>query len=153
MNMNRFVKRAILSLAIMISGMPVVSAQKYFSELTGRKDIETVYVSKALLASAPSLGSLGRFGVQLGKATSLSVFTTEQPSGLKACRESLADFVSANSDAELLFQQNDDEDITSVYGIPVPGSDGKYSLLLVYNADQTDATLVVITGEVTFDPS
>lgn len=43
MNMNRFVKRAILSLAIMISGMPVVSAQKYFSELTGRKDIETVY--------------------------------------------------------------------------------------------------------------
>lgn len=151
MKQNKFMCRVLM--ALILAFVPsVLCAANPFPSLENEKEVEVVYVSKALMGSMSNrlpLGSIGRFtgGADLKSIDSIYVITSDKVKGIKACKDAFEVFKKQNAELELLMSSKDDEEITSLYG--VPSDDGEtYKALVLYVYDVDEVTLVYISGKI-----
>lgn len=144
--------RPMLSVAICATALLTGAQAPTFPDLADRKDVTTVFVSKAMLNSlGKNPGDIKQFSIKdMAKSIkTLEIITCEEKAAVREAKKALKSYVKSNSGLETLAKVKDDGEEMVVYGIPTPGDDC-YSEIVMSTLDDSanDMQLIVIKGNI-----
>lgn len=153
--MKRFSLRLIITFCALCitSAYSTVFAKNLFPELAGRSDVEKVYISPMAIKMAGnyvdfSTSLLPQTGSMLPEIKSLHVYTCETKEGVAAASKAIDRYIKENPWYEVIMSTEDDEDTTTIYGIPSQSEEGKCESMIIRVQDgNTDMTIVVINAK------
>lgn len=138
-------------------------AQSTFPNLASSDDVESVYVSEAMLRMVGASGGNITAGVNMpskmiNKITSIEVYSCETPRSVKAAKSAVSSFLEKNPGTKLLVSVNDKSEKVNIYGVPngkIYGSpNGKtvgYSKIIICDSEPKEYDIVILNGK--FDSS
>lgn len=123
-----------------------------FPDLADRKDVTTVFVSKAMLNSlGRNAGDIKQFSIKdMAKSIqTLEIITCEEKPAIKEAKKALKAYVKNNRNLEVLAKIKDDGEEMVVYGIP-SGIAECYSEIVMSTLDENsdDMQIIVIKGSI-----
>lgn len=123
-----------------------------FPDLADRKDVTTVFVSKAMLNSlGHNAGDIKQFSIKdMAKSIqTLEIITCEDKSAIKEAKKALKAYVKNNRNLDILAKIKDDGEEMIVYGIP-SGITDCYSEIVMSTLDENsdDMQIIVIKGSI-----
>lgn len=130
-------------------------AQSTFPNLASSDDVESVYVSEAMLRMVGASGGNITAGVNMpqkmiNKITSIEVYTCETPRSVKAARSAVSSFLEKNPGTKLLVSVNDKSEKVKIYGLP-NGKTAGYSKIIICDSEPKEYDIVILNGK--FDSS
>lgn len=147
-------KRIIITMVVAIIAtltMTSCAQQRMMASLKGDKEIETVYVSSAMMKMAGGLArhqmgwTASKFATQLQDVNCVEVASSEQVQGSKRIKD-LAERLIKEHKLELLVEAEEDDESSQVYGLSKPDGSG-FSLMLILNIEGNETNLVIIQGD------
>lgn len=135
----------LLLLTIMLLVSTSCSAQsKLFREATSMKGVQTVYVSKALCRMGMNVADLGDLQEGIKQLDEVEVISCDNKSTVSKLSKKCEEIIDTTG-AEVLLSTNEDDESTTMFGIP-SAEPGYLKSLFVITRDKDDFNLVHISG-------
>lgn len=145
-------KITIIFVAMIMATLSMTSCGQmtYLNGLKGDKNIETVYIGKAMMKMAGAAVDVSTSSAVPKEAVksvdALEVASTENMNSIPKLK-AMVDKIVKEQKMELLLETNEDDENTYIYG--VMSEDGNVmNLMLIYAQEKTEADIVIIKGKI-----
>ena len=141
----------ILAITALLFSMPS-SAKDLFPSLYDSPDIETVFVSKAMMMSSAESRSIlfGRLSIYDSKdLDDLYVYSAKNPEGIALAEKTLKEFSDKNKNLEILMRTKSEKEESIIYGLP-SDKPGHYTNVIIVSKGK-GFSMVVLTGSINFN--
>ncbi|MCM1316933.1 MAG: DUF4252 domain-containing protein [Bacteroides sp.] len=127
------------------------SAKKQFADIASNDDVTSVYISKAMLKMAGSVGGDLSDDINvkalIKDLDSIEILTCENASKVNKIAPAIEQRIAALK-ADVLMEANEDNENVIIYGTPDPQNENKISNLIIYTRESGELNLVVLSGTI-----
>lgn len=142
------IKLFLAAIATALCGLPSYAAD-LFPSLYDSPNIETVYVSKAMMLNSNKSRSILYNQLNIYDSKNLDdlyVYSAKNPEGIELAQKALADYRKKNKNLEVLMRTKSEKEESVIYGMPSE-KPGFYSNIIIMNNGKS-FSMVVLSGSI-----
>jgi hypothetical protein len=144
-------KTFVMSMVMTLCGI-TASATDLFPKLYDSPNIETIYVSKAMMMNSNKSRDILYRQLNIYDSKNLDdlyIYTARTPEGIELADKELDSFKNKNKNLEILMRTKTEKEESVIYGIPSDNS-GLYSTLIIMNHGK-NFSMIVLTGKISLN--
>ncbi len=144
------IKTLLITLISLLSSSALMAAEPLFPELENCPDIETVFVSKAMLMNASKSRNIlwEQLNIYNNKdLDNLYIYSSRSAEGIEVADKALNSFLKKNKDMEILMKTKSKKESSTIYAIPLKDTPNRYSTVIIVTQGNS-FSMVVLTGKI-----
>ncbi len=147
------IRHLILSALCLFVSATACLAQSTMPELNDAPDVESVYISSALIKMASGSDSkkhtnIGGMSLKTGilqRVTSMEVYSCESVKAATLGKRTMDKYIASHPNIQTLISVNDGKEKVRIYALPAEKAD-TYSKIIIYNYEPDEVNIVIING-------